>query len=116
MVFKNLHDCKKTLKEYSRIRNVVKLYTEYEKNHDLNESEKSILEYNLKKVEKLTYRVKTFIENIEDEYIRSILCMKYLSGYSWNRISVFFGGVSSADCHRNACSRFLQKYFHSKRE
>ena len=116
MIFENLQDCKKTLKEYRRIRNVVRNYTEYEKNHGLNETDRGILEYNLKKVENLTQRVKTFIENIDDEYIRSIFCMRYLSGYSWDRVDVFFGGVSSTDCYRNACTRFLQKYFHSNRE
>jgi hypothetical protein len=116
MLFENLQDCKKTLKEYRRIRNAVKAYTEYEKNQGLNETEKGILEYNLKKIESLTQRVKTFIENIEDQYVRSVFCMRYLSGYSWDKVAVFFGGVASTDSYRKTCSRFLQKYFQGNRE
>ena len=116
MIFESLQDCKKTLKEYRRIRNAVKTYTEYEKNHGLNEVDKGILEYNLKKIDCLTERVKSFIESVNDEFIRSIFCMRYLSCYSWDRIAVSFGGICSADCYRNACNRYLQKYFQSNRE
>jgi hypothetical protein len=83
----------------------------YEKNHGLNEQDRSILDKVSDEFLRKSKEVNLFIESITDVYIKQLFCMRFLSGHTWEKISVLMGGVATADCYRNAVSRYIRKYF-----
>ena len=110
-MFTDLESMKKYLNEYRYIRATLNKYLEYEKNNVLSEFDRSVLDKISDEFLQKSKEVNLFIESISDIYIKQLFCMRYLSGYTWNKISVLMGGVASADCYRNAVNRYLCKHF-----
>lgn len=111
MFVNNLQEVKKYFREYRFVRNTLNNYLLYEKNHGLNEHDRSVLDKISDEFLQKSKEVNLFIESIADIYIKQLFCMRYLSGYTWKRISVLMGGVATADCYRNAVNRYFCKYF-----
>ena len=81
----------------------------YEKNHGLNEQDRSVLDKISDEFLQKSKEVNLFIESITDIYIKQLFCMRYLSGYTWVKIATLMGGVATEDCYRNAVNRYLCK-------
>ena len=58
----------------------------------------SVIEYN---------RLNRFIASVDDSLMRQILSLRYVDGFSWQRIA-FIGGGNSADSVRMLINRFLE--------
>lgn len=114
MLFNNFKECKKYFKEYRYIRNTMNKYIEYEKNQGLNEQDTTILTYMQNKFISMSERINSFINDIEDTYVKQIFCMHFLSGYTWEKIAIFFGGVASCEAYRKTVERYFNKYFNSE--
>ena len=110
MFVNNLKEVKKYFREYRFIRNTLNNYLLYEKEHGLNEHDRSVLDKISDEFLQKSKEVNLFIESITDTYIKQLFCMRYLSGHTWTKISVLMGGVATADCYRNAVNRYLSKH------
>lgn len=55
-------------------------------------------------------RLITYINSIEDSYIRQILTLRYVNGLSWQQIAHHMGGGNTADGVRMACTRYLRSH------
>lgn len=110
-MFTDIDTMKKYMKEYRYIRAALNKYLEYEKINGLNDADRSILDKISDEFLQKSKAVNLFIESITDIYIKQLFCMRYLSGYTWKKISVLMGGVATADCYRNAVNRYFCKHF-----
>ena len=95
MFVNNLKEVKKYFREYRFIRNTLNNYLLYEKNHGLNEQDRSVLEKISDEFLQRSKEVNLFIESITDIYIKQLFCMRYLSGYTWTKIAILMGGVAT---------------------
>lgn len=50
--------------------------------------------------------LESYIEQIGDSYLRQIITLRFVDGFSWQRVADSMGG--SEDSVRMACQRFLQ--------
>ena len=50
----------------------------------------------------------SYINGLQDSYIRRIMRYRYLDGYNWTKIAVLIGGGNTADGVRVAHDRFLK--------
>lgn len=107
----DLETMKKYLKEYRYIRGTMNKYLEYEKNIGLNKNDRSVLEKIMDDFLRMTSVVNSFIDSVDNIYIKQLICMRYLSGYSWTKIAVIMGGIATADCYRHMVNRYLTKHF-----
>lgn len=55
-------------------------------------------------------RLITYINSIEDSYIRQILTLRYVNGLSWQQIAHHMGGGNTSDGVRMACNRYLRSH------
>lgn len=110
MLINNLQEAKKYFKEYRFIRNTLRNYLQYEQSQGLDERDRSILDKVSDEFLRKSKEVNSFIDSITDTYIKQLFCMRYLSGYTWDKISVLMGGVASSDCYRHAVNRYLSKH------
>ena len=51
----------------------------------------------------------SYINGLQDSYIRRIMRYRYLDGYNWTKIAMLIGGGNTADGVRKAHDRFLEK-------
>ena len=70
---------------------------------------KSILDLNLKKCFYELNRLDRFIQSIDDPLLRQIITYRFISGYSWAKISYTIGGNNTPDGLRIKMMRFLDK-------
>ena len=60
----------------------------------------SVVEYN---------KLNRYIASIDDSYIRQILRLRYIFGYSWTKVAMCLGGKNTPDGVRKAHNRFLSR-------
>lgn len=70
---------------------------------------KSLLDLNLKKCFYELNRLDRFIQSIDDPLLRQIITYRFISGYSWAKISYTIGGNNTPDGLRIKMMRFLDK-------
>ena len=68
-----------------------------------------------RKTLKKALEVTRFIDKCQDSYIRQILILRFINGYSWDKISFRMGGTASGDCIRKTAERYLEKAEKEKR-
>lgn len=52
-------------------------------------------------------RLNAYIDTIDDSLTRQIFTLRFICGYSWNKVAITIGGGNSADSVRKICCRFL---------
>ena len=69
---------------------------------DLVETKKQmcIAEYN---------RLMCYITNVEDSFMRQLLTLRYVNGFSWVQVAMHMGGGNTDDSVRKAHKRFLEQ-------
>ena len=60
----------------------------------------SVVEYN---------RLNRYIASIEDSFMRQILSLRYINGFSWGAVAAHIGGDNTADSVRMVHNRFLSE-------
>lgn len=70
---------------------------------------KGLLDLNLKKCFYELNRLDRFIQSIDDPLLRQIITYRFISGYSWAKISYTIGGNNTPDGLRIKMMRFLDK-------
>ena len=58
-----------------------------------------IVEYN---------RIMRYIYSIDDSYMRQVMSLRHVNGFSWAQVAAHIGGGNTADSVRMAHNRFLQ--------
>ena len=48
-----------------------------------------------------------YINNIQDSFTRRIFRLRFIDGYTWNKIAILVGGNQTGDSIRKICKRFL---------
>lgn len=51
-----------------------------------------------------------YIDGIDDSYTRLIFCMRFIDGFSWQKIALTVGGGNSPDGMRKVVVRYLEKH------
>ena len=54
-------------------------------------------------------RLHRYIASIEDSQMRQIMTLRYVYGYTWQRVAMDIGGGNTGDSVRKAHDRFLDK-------
>lgn len=54
-------------------------------------------------------RLLGYIRNIEDDYVRSALLLKFEEKWTWDRIAYHKRGGATGDCVRRRCERYLKR-------
>lgn len=54
-------------------------------------------------------RLVEYIKNVDDRYIRQTLVLKFINGYTWDRVAMVIGSASSGDGVRKMCHRYLER-------
>ena len=60
----------------------------------------SVVEYN---------RLNRFIASVDDSRMRQILSLRYINGFSWQKIAFAIGGGNSADSARKLAERYINR-------
>lgn len=53
--------------------------------------------------------ITSYIENCPESYMRQILTLRYLKGYSWEKVAFKSGGRNKGDTVRKMAERYIQK-------
>lgn len=61
-----------------------------------------------KKCEVMQTSIVSFVESIEDNYIRTIIRLRFLCAFQWKEVAALVGGGNSAYSVKSACYRFLK--------
>lgn len=48
-----------------------------------------------------------FINSVQDTYMRTLLTLRYIKGYSFSKIAIVVGGYGSDDCYRKQIDRYI---------
>lgn len=54
-------------------------------------------------------RLTEYIYNIKDEYIKNVLILKFIKGYTWQKCAFVIGTATDGDGLRMMCGRFLSR-------
>ncbi len=54
-------------------------------------------------------KLKRYIDGVDNSFMRQILTLRYINGYSWKRVALKIGGGNTADSIRKYCYRYLEK-------
>ena len=54
-------------------------------------------------------RLMQYITNVDDSFVRQILTLRYIDGFSWLQVAMRIGGGNTEDSVKQAHSRFLRK-------
>ena len=54
-------------------------------------------------------RLKQYISDIEDNFMRQIMTLRHIDGMKWKQVAMTIGGGNTADSIRKAHSRYLEK-------
>ena len=49
-----------------------------------------------------------YIRDIPDSFTRRIFRLRFIDGYTWNRIAILVGGNQTGDSIRKICKRFIK--------
>lgn len=52
-------------------------------------------------------KLEQYIASVDDSYMRQILTLRFVDGYSWQKVAIEIGGNNTADSVRKACRRFI---------
>lgn len=63
----------------------------------------------LKKIKRQRDEIMSFIEKIDDSFIRQIMFYRHVQGMNWTQVSMHIGGNNTADGCRKAHDRYLKK-------
>lgn len=56
-----------------------------------------------------TNEVEEFIASVDDSRIRRIINLRFIEGFSWNKVADYIGGGNTDDSVRKAFTRFMEK-------
>ena len=75
-----------------------------------------IINLELKRVRKMQdandlalYQIREFVDNIDDEYIKSIVTYRFIEGMSWRQVAFKMGGGNTEACVKMAYKRYIDK-------
>ena len=54
-------------------------------------------------------KLEQYIASVDDSYMRQILTLRFVDGYSWQKVAIEIGGNNTADSVRKACRRYIAK-------
>lgn len=54
-------------------------------------------------------QIREFVDNIDDEYIKSIVTYRFIEGMSWRQVAFKMGGGNTEDSVRKAYTRFFER-------
>lgn len=72
-----------------------------------NEELKAMLNASLTAYWRTYIDLEMFIRNIPDSFTRRIFRMRFIDGYTWNKIAILVGGNQTGDSIRKIVTRFL---------
>lgn len=52
-------------------------------------------------------RLEQYIASVDNSFMRQILTLRFVDGYSWQKVAMEVGGNNTADSIRKACKRFI---------
>ena len=53
--------------------------------------------------------IKSYIQSCPESYMRQILTLRYIEGYSWDKVAFKTGGRNKGDTIRKMAERYIQK-------
>lgn len=68
---------------------------------------KAILNDSLTAYWRTYVNLEMYISNIPDSFTRRIFRLRFIDGYTWNKIAILVGGNQTGDSIRKICKRFL---------
>ena len=54
-------------------------------------------------------QIREFVDNIDDEYIKSIVTYRFIEGMSWRQVAFKMGGGNTEDSVRKAYTRYFER-------
>ena len=54
-------------------------------------------------------RLEQYIANVDDSFVRQLLTLRFVDGYSWKKVAMAAGGGNTADNVRMSCKRYLKR-------
>ena len=54
-------------------------------------------------------QIREFVDNIDDEYIKSIVTYRFIEGMSWRQVAFKMGGGNTEACVKMAYKRYIDK-------
>ena len=54
-------------------------------------------------------RLEQYIANVDDSFVRQVLTLRFVDGYSWKKVAMEVGGGNTADNVRMSCKRYLRR-------
>lgn len=72
-----------------------------------NEELKALLNASLTAYWRTYIDLEMYINNIPDSFTRRIFRLRFIDGYTWNKIAILVGGNQTGDSIRKICKRFL---------
>lgn len=54
-------------------------------------------------------RLEQYIANVDDSFVRQVLTLRFVDGYSWQKVAMGVGGGNTADNVRMSCKRYLRR-------
>ena len=75
-----------------------------------NDELRSILNMNMTEYWRKYIDLEMYINNIPDSFTRRIFRLRFIDGYTWNRIAFLVGGNQTGDSIRKICKRFLERF------
>lgn len=54
-------------------------------------------------------RLEQYIANVDDSFVRQVLTLRFVDGYSWQKVAMEVGGGNTADNVRMSCKRYLRR-------
>lgn len=52
-------------------------------------------------------KLEQYIASVDDSYMRQIITLRFVDGFSWKKVAIEIGGNNTADSVRKACKRFI---------
>lgn len=78
--------------------------------HELEKLQyENAIQSKLKDIKKQRDEIMSFIEKIDDSYLRQIMFYRHVQGMNWTQVSMHIGGNNTADGCRKAHDRYLKK-------
>jgi len=71
---------------------------------------REVIEQKIKRCYAEYNKILEYINSIDDSFIRQIMTLRYIHGYSWRKVAHHMGGGNTSDSVRKACIRYLASH------